>query len=114
MLARFKDGKVRKVLQFSEGAGIVCDNGENKYVGTLGIDILYLELEDNESGKEFVKEHCWEQARVDAAIAVMPKMLDWLTAGGTISQDAIENNRAARNAVFFADALIAELKKKGE
>ena len=41
MLARFKDGKVRKVLQFSEGAGIVCDNGENKYVGTLGIDIMY-------------------------------------------------------------------------
>ena len=56
----------------------------------------------------------YEQARVDAAIAVMPKMLDWLTAGGTISQDAIENNRAARNAVFFADALIAELKKTNE
>ena len=41
-------------------------------------------------------------------------MLDWLTASGTINSEAIEDNRAVRNAVFFADALIAELKKKGE
>lgn len=53
----------------------------------------------------------WKQARVDAAIAVLPKMLDWLTSSGTISQDAIEDNRATRNAVYFADALIAELKR---
>ena len=56
----------------------------------------------------------WKQARVDAAIAVLPKMLDWLTSSGTISQDAIEDNRAIRNAVYFADALIAELKKTNE
>ena len=56
----------------------------------------------------------WEQRRYEIAKTVLPKMLDWLTASGTISQDAIEDNRAARNAVFFADALIAELKKKGE
>lgn len=56
----------------------------------------------------------WEQARVDAAIAVLPKMLDWLTSSGTISLDAIEDNRATRNAVYFADALIAELKKTNE
>lgn len=56
----------------------------------------------------------WEQRRYEIAKTVFPKMLDWLTASGTISQDAIEDNRAARNAVFFADALIAELKKINE
>ena len=56
----------------------------------------------------------WEQRRYEIAKTVLPKMLDWLTSSGTISQDAIEDNRATRNAVFFADALIAELKKKGE
>ena len=56
----------------------------------------------------------WEQRRYEIAKTVLPKMLDWLTASGTISQNAIEDNRATRNAVFFADALIAELKKTNE
>ena len=56
----------------------------------------------------------WEQRRYEIAKTVLPKMLDWLTASGTISQESIEDNRAARNAVFFADALIAELKKTNE
>lgn len=53
----------------------------------------------------------WKQARVDAAVGVLPKMLDWLSASGTIPLDAIEDNRAVRNAVFFADSLIAELQR---
>jgi hypothetical protein len=56
----------------------------------------------------------WEERRYEIAKTVLPKMLDYLTASGTISQDAIEDNRATRNAVFFADALIAELKKTNE
>ena len=114
MLARFKDGKVRKVLQFSEGAGIVCDNGENKYVGTLGIDILYLELEDNESGKEFVKEHCWKQARVDAAISAMNGIL---SRKNNLPFDTHEKKvceEVARISVALAESLIAELKKTNE
>lgn len=54
----------------------------------------------------------WEQRRYEIAKAVLPKMLDWLTVSGTISQESIEDNRVARNAVFFADALITELKNK--
>ena len=119
MLARFKDGKVRKVLQFSEGAGIVCDNGENKYVGALGIDILYLELEDNESGKEFVKEHCWKQARVDAAIGAMtamlasPALMEVVTNPTNVVGKSFES-RVAKLSAEYADALIAELKKTNE
>ena len=56
----------------------------------------------------------WEERRYEIAKTVFPKMLDWLTASGTISIDAIEENRAARNAVFFADDLITELKKTNE
>lgn len=56
----------------------------------------------------------WEERRYEIAKTVLPKMLDWLTVSGTINSEAIEDNRAVRNAVFFADALIAELKKKGE
>lgn len=56
----------------------------------------------------------WEERRYEIAKTVLPKMLDWLTASGTINSEAIEGNRAVRNAVFFADALIDELKKKGE
>lgn len=56
----------------------------------------------------------YEERRYEIAKSVLPKMLDWLTVSGTISQDAIEDNRATRNAVFFADALIAELKKTNE
>lgn len=54
----------------------------------------------------------WEQRRYEIAKTVLPKMLDWLTVSGTISQESIEDNRVARNAVFFADALITELKNK--
>ena len=114
MLARFKDGKVRKVLQFTEAAGVVCDNGENKYVGTLGIDILYLELEDNESGKELVKEHCWEERRADFAKSAMNGIL---SRKNNLPFDTHEKKvceEVARVAVVLADALIAELKKKGE
>lgn len=56
----------------------------------------------------------WEERRYEIAKTVLPKMLDWLTASGTINSEAIEDNRAVRNAVFFADALIAELKKTNE
>lgn len=56
----------------------------------------------------------WEQRRYEIAKTVLPKMLDWITARGTIIQESIEDNRVARNAVFFADALIAELKKTNE
>ena len=56
----------------------------------------------------------WEQRRYEIAKTILPKMLDWITASGTINSEAIEDNRATRNAVFFADALIAELKKTNE
>lgn len=56
----------------------------------------------------------WEERRYEIAKTVLPQMLDWLTASGIISQDEIDDNRAVRNAVFFADALIAELKKTKE
>lgn len=117
MLARFKDGKVRKVLQFTEAAGVVCDNGENKYVGSLGIDILYLELEDNESGKELVKEHCWEERRADFAKSAMNAILANREMVAAILQSTNPKEfeyQVARNSVSFADALIAELKKTNE
>ena len=53
----------------------------------------------------------WEERRYEIAKTVLPKMLDWLTTNATINQDVIEDNRAVRNAVYFADALRAELKK---
>ena len=53
----------------------------------------------------------WEERRYEIAKTVLPQMLDWLTSSGIISQGEIEDNRAVCNAVFFADALIAELKK---
>ena len=56
----------------------------------------------------------WEERRYEIAKTVLPKMLDWLSLGGVVSNDAIEDNRAALNAVFFADSLIAELKKTNE
>lgn len=114
MLARFKDGKVRKVLQFTEAAGVVCDNGENKYVGSLGFDILYLELEDNESGKELVKEHCWEERRADFAKSAMNGILSRNNNLPFNTHEKEVSEEVARISVALADALIAELKKKGE
>lgn len=55
----------------------------------------------------------WEQRRYEIAKSVYPTMLRWLLEqGGKISQQWVEDNRAARNAVYFADALIEELKKE--
>ena len=55
----------------------------------------------------------WEQRRYDIAKDVHRQMLDWIIdKNGKIMAEAIEQNRPARNAVFFADALIAELKKE--
>ena len=54
----------------------------------------------------------WEQRRYEIAKEVYSTMLQWLIGkDNTIAQQAIENNRAARNAVYFADQLIKELKK---
>lgn len=54
----------------------------------------------------------WEQRRYEIAKEVYPTMLQWLVGkDGTFTQQSIENNQAARNAIYFADALIEELKK---
>ena len=54
----------------------------------------------------------WEQRRYEIAKEVYPTMLQWLIGkDNTIAQQAIKENRAARNAVHFADQLIKELKK---
>jgi hypothetical protein len=65
------------------------------------------------NAKNKTKNIDWEQRRYDISKSVYPTMLGWLLEqGGKISQQWVEDNRAARNAVYFADALIEELKKE--
>lgn len=63
-------------------------------------------------GNAKTKNIVWEQRRYKIAKSVYSTMLRWLLEqSGKMPQQWIEDNRAARNAVYFADALIEELKK---
>lgn len=64
------------------------------------------------NAKNKTKNIDWEQRRYEIAKEVYPTMLQWLVGeDGKIAHQPLEDNRAARNAVFLADALIEELKK---
>lgn len=85
-------------LTFTEFEDVDCE-----YVKKSEVDV---------KEKSFPKVN-WEQRRYDIAKDVHRQMLDWIIdKNGKIMAEAIEQNRPARNAVFFADALIAELKKE--
>ena len=54
----------------------------------------------------------WEQRRYEIAKEIYPTMLQWLIGeDGKIAHQTLKDNRAARNAIYLADALIQELKK---
>lgn len=61
----------------------------------------------------------WEQARVDAAIGAMtamlasPALMEVVTNPTNLVEKSFEG-RVAKISAQYADALIAELKKKGE
>lgn len=64
------------------------------------------------NAKNKTKNIDWQQRRYEIAKEVYPTMLQWLVGkDGTFTQQSIENNQAARNAIYFADALIEELRK---
>lgn len=101
---------------------IEFDDTDNEYIKKSDFDVKENNFPNIPQGSIILKEPLeyieykvnWKQARVDAAISAMNGLL---SRRNNLPFDALEkeiSEEAARLSVALADALIAELKKKGE
>lgn len=114
-----KTGEIVDVVSFNNFYQSERDDSDQvSYIDSKGVEHhhvrglnLWWDFED--VGKEPTKEIDWEQVRIDASIAAMAALAN---ACNDMEERACKGlvYNVANDAVRYADALIAELKKGGE